>query len=77
MSLFSFNYLLASKAVSLGEQLEDETKALSLSLSKVNFDATPQEVQTKLSAMSKALNELMFIRTELLLAGERKTRRTM
>ena len=77
MSYLSFNIFLSNKANSVGRALESETAALSRSLAAADFDSSKRGPQKCLLEMSKSLNELAFVRTELLLAGERKARRTM
>ena len=77
MALFSFTGILSRKLSNLGIRAEREARELSESIARSNFDVNSSEPQTKLRNFSKVLNELEFVRTELILAGERRQRRTM
>ena len=73
----SFNSILTMKVSSLGGKIQDEANELTRALYRANLDPALPEPQIKLRSISKSLSELTFVRTELLLAAERKKRRTL
>lgn len=75
--MFSWSYFLTNKVATLGDKIRQETTELNYALSRADFDATKAEPHFLLKNLSESLNELSFVRTELLLAAERKKRRTM
>ena len=77
MAYINYNHRLGSKLAALGEKLEQESRDLNLGLANADFNAAHVAVQGKLESLGKTLNEILFVRTELILAGERRQRRTM
>ena len=77
MALFSYTGTLSRKLANLATQLEKEARELSESLARADFNANHVDPKKKLKDFSKVLDEVAFIRTELILAGERRKRRTM
>ena len=72
-----FVHFLGARIATLGENLETESLEVRNALNRASFDASNPAVMFYLTKMNKTLSEMAFVRTEILLAGERRLRRTM